>query len=893
MDAYLARTPGEPLETHAGAGGGMSESEAALAAQVAAMERLQELSTLLVGDEVPQAIYEAIVHAAADLVGSEMASIHMLDRGERLQLLAHSGFDPDAASHWQTPTAPSIGTCGTALATGRRVTVHDVEQDAVAAPGDDLIAYRAAGVRAVQITPLLSRSGKALGLLSTYWTQPHTPSARDLKLFDVLARQAADAIERILSQAALRESEARQAFLLALSDELRSLKTPADIASAAVQRLGERFGLSRVFYAEYFGTVMRVERDFTNGVESIAGEHDLAAFGPDLLNAYRAHRVVKTDDVSIDPRFNDQARAGLAARQVGAYLDVVLYEEGHWVSLLALQSATPRRWSCSEEGLFLEVGERVKVAIERARAEDNLRELNETLEARVAGQMAERNVFATLFEITDVMIMAVDLDYVITAINKANADEFERIYGVRPGVGDNMLDLLADKPLEQAHVRAGWARGLSGEEVTFVEDFGDPERVRPYYEIKFRTLRDDAGEPIGTYQFVTDVTQRLRDQAQLQETQEALRQSQKLEAMGSLTGGVAHDFNNLLTPIIGSLDMLVRKGVGNERERRLIDGALQSAERAKTLVQRLLAFARRQPLQPTAVDVSRLIEGMSGLIGVTLGSSIEIQLDLPDLPPVKADANQLEMALLNLAVNARDAMPRGGRFTITATRASVQEGGCDGAPGRGHYVRLSVRDTGTGMDAEVRRRAVEPFFSTKGIGKGTGLGLSMVHGLAAQLGGGLTIDSEPGLGTSIDLWLPISATLPNDDDAMLLVSPSGAGRGVALLVDDEELVRISTAHMLSGLGFEVVEAASGKEALGLLEGGVKPDILVTDHLMPGLTGAELARTARTMHPALPVLVVSGYAELEGIAPDLPRLCKPFRNAELAASLASLTPGMFT
>jgi GAF domain-containing protein len=549
-------------------------------------------------------------------------------------------------------TAPSIGTCGTALATGRRVTVHDVEQDAAAVAGDDLIAYRAAGVRAVQITPLLSRSGKALGLLSTYWTQPHTPSARDLKLFDVLARQAADAIERILSQAALREGEARQAFLLALSDELRSLKTPADIASAAVQRLGERFGLSRVFYAEYFGTVMRVERDFTDGVESIAGEHDLAAFGPDLLDAYRAHRVVKTDDVSIDPRFNDQARAGLAARQVGAYLDVVLYEEGHWVSLLALQSATPRRWSCSEEGLFREVGERVKVAIERARAEDNLRELNETLEARVAGQMAERNVFATLFEITDVMIMAVDLDYVITAINKANADEFERIYGVRPGVGDNMLDLLADKPLEQAQVRAGWARGLSGEEVTFVEDFGDPERIRPYYEIKFRTLRDDAGEPIGTYQFVTDVTQRLRDQAQLQETQEALRQSQKLEAMGSLTGGVAHDFNNLLTPIIGSLDMLVRKGVGSERERRLIDGALQSAERAKTLVQRLLAFARRQPLQPTAVDVSRLIEGMSGLIGVTLGASIEIQLDLPDLPPVKADANQLEMALRHAAGRA-------------------------------------------------------------------------------------------------------------------------------------------------------------------------------------------------------------------------------------------------
>jgi signal transduction histidine kinase/CheY-like chemotaxis protein len=462
---------------------------------------------------------------------------------------------------------------------------------------------------------------------------------------------------------------------------------------------------------------------------------------------------------------------------------------------------------------------------------------------------------------------------------------------VRPKVGDNMLDLLADRPEEQAQVRAGWARGLSGEEVTFIEDFGDPDRARPYYEIKFRTLRNEHGEPIGTYQFVTDVTQRLRDQAQLQEAQEALRQSQKLEAMGSLTGGVAHDFNNLLTPIIGSLDMLVRKGVGNERERRLIDGALQSAERAKTLVQRLLAFARRQPLQATAVDMSRLVEGMSGLIAATLGPAIEIRLALAELPPVKADANQLEMALLNLAVNARDAMPQGGSFSITAARESVRDGDRRGLA-CGHYVRMRVRDTGLGMDAETRQRAIEPFFSTKGIGKGTGLGLSMVHGLTAQLGGGLTIESEPSAGTSIDLWLPISTTMPDDVDDDILATPIGQGRGIALLVDDEELVRISTAHMLAGFGFEVIEASSAKDALSLIEGGTMPDILITDHLMPGISGAELALQVRALQPSLPVLVVSGYAEIEGVAPNLPRLTKPFRNAELAASLAALLPGMF-
>jgi CheY-like chemotaxis protein len=196
------------------------------------------------------------------------------------------------------------------------------------------------------------------------------------------------------------------------------------------------------------------------------------------------------------------------------------------------------------------------------------------------------------------------------------------------------------------------------------------------------------------------------------------------------------------------------------------------------------------------------------------------------------------------------------------------------------------------MDAETRQRAIEPFFSTKGIGKGTGLGLSMVHGLTAQLGGGLTIDSEPGAGTSIDLWLPISTMMPDEVDGAILATPMGSGRGVALLVDDEELVRISTAHMLAGFGFEVIEASSANDALGLIKGGVRPDILVTDHLMPGMNGAELALEARALQPSLPVLVVSGYAEIDGVAPNLPRLTKPFRNAELAASLTALLPGMF-
>jgi CheY-like chemotaxis protein len=246
------------------------------------------------------------------------------------------------------------------------------------------------------------------------------------------------------------------------------------------------------------------------------------------------------------------------------------------------------------------------------------------------------------------------------------------------------------------------------------------------------------------------------------------------------------------------------------------------------------------------------------------------------------------MALLNLAVNARDAMPGGGMLRITASAETIQAG-AGGTLQAGRYVRLSVADTGVGMDEAVLARAVEPFFSTKGIGKGTGLGLSMVHGLASQLGGTLSIKSKPGLGTNVELWLPESADVPEALTPAREV-PHARARGTALLVDDEELVRLSTADMLADLGYDVLEAATAEEGLALVQNGAKFDLLVTDHLMPGMTGSDLARAVQTLRPGVPILVISGYAESEGIEPDLPRLTKPFRRDELVAGLASLMSG---
>ncbi|WP_294255923.1 PAS domain-containing protein [uncultured Sphingomonas sp.] len=864
-----------------------TQAQEALAAEVEALGRLQEVSTRLIRDESPQSVYDAILTAATELMGSECASIQMLNASGDLDLLAHRGYDPRSAAYWQTVGATSGSTCGIALGTGQRVIVPDVEDSGLAEESGDLKAYRWTGMRAVQTTPLLSRSGKPLGMLSTHWKRPHMPSERDLKLFDVLARQAADGIERVTAQAELRESQARQAFLLSLSDTLRALKSPLDIASAAAQHIGEQYGLSRVFYAEFFGSLMKVERDFTRGVASIVGEHELAAFGEPLLRAYHENPVVRIDDVRTDPRLGEDARGGLLAREVGAYLDVVLFEDAHWVSVLAMQSTTPRSWTPAEEALFREIGERVKAAIERATAEDQLRELNETLERRVAAALAERKLLADLVEGTDAFVQVVDADFRWLAVNRAAADEFERIYGTRPRVGASMLDLFADKPAHQAAAQALWARALGGEEFTAIGEFGDPSLDRRFYEMKFNVLRDASGARIGAYQFVYDVTQRIAEQHRLAEAEEALRQSQKMEAMGQLTGGVAHDFNNLLTPIVGSLDMLQRRGIGNEREQRLIAGAVQSAERARTLVQRLLAFARRQPLQPVAVDIARLVQGMGELVSSTTGPQIEVVLQAEDdLPFAKADPNQLEMALLNLAVNARDAMPGGGVLRIAAAAAKVGRAHRSGLK-PGAYVKLSVADTGAGMDDATLARAIEPFFSTKGVGKGTGLGLSMVHGLASQLGGALTIQSQPGRGTTIELWLPQSEVAPKPEEQTGAQSLAPAARGVALLVDDEELVRMSTADMLTEMGYAVIEAASGEEAMQFVANDVAFDVLLTDHLMPGITGTDLARMVRTARPDVPVLLVSGYAETEGVDPNLPRLIKPFRKDELASSLAQL------
>ncbi len=398
-------------------------------------------------------------------------------------------------------------------------------------------------------------------------------------------------------------------------------------------------------------------------------------------------------------------------------------------------------------------------------------------------------------------------------------------------------------------------------------------------------IREPSGRLLGFAKITRDISERREAQLALDRAREALLHSQKIEAIGKLTGGVAHDFNNLLTVVLGSLDLLRRYVPDDPRITRLLDNALQGAQRGATLTQRMLAFARRQELDLRPVDLVELTRGMRDLLQRSLGPQIAIETRFPlSLDNVTADPQQLETALLNLAINARDAMPGGGVLTIAA-RNDVTVGDARLRPGR--YVRLTLRDTGEGMDADTLARATEPFFTTKGTGKGTGLGLSMVHGMVEQLGGQLILHSTPGEGTTAELWLPAAEQPAAAADSAALTPAIEQTQALTILaVDDDALVLANTRAMLEDLGHAVIMAYSAEQALERLERTPAIDLVITDHAMPRMTGSDLAKKIKAHNPDMPIILATGYAELPTDADaTLPRLSKPYRQDALAQAVA--------
>jgi signal transduction histidine kinase len=395
---------------------------------------------------------------------------------------------------------------------------------------------------------------------------------------------------------------------------------------------------------------------------------------------------------------------------------------------------------------------------------------------------------------------------------------------------------------------------------------------------------------LGSYQAAQEETEqankRLIEQMEERERAEAaLRQAQRIEAVGQLTGGVAHDFNNLLTVVIGNIDLLELRSDRDPALRERLQTMRAAAERGAMLTGQLLAFARRQPLLPRSTDLNALIAGMHDLLQSALGTRVKMVIKArPDLWPAMVDPTQIELVILNLAINARDAIVDGGAVVIETDNVQRGSPATAADAGKDEYVVVKVIDNGKGMTPEVKAKAFEPFFTTKGPGAGSGLGLSQVYGTASQSGGDVEIESMPGVGTTVSVFLPRAAA-PAEQPPAGLVEPANrqTSRAVVLIVDDDAPVRATTAEILENLGYSVVQAPGGEAALKLLERGESIDLLLTDVVMPDVSGPELARRARTRRPRLPIVFISGYADSAGFAggEDLrPLVRKPFRPLEL-------------
>ena len=699
-----------------------------------------------------------------------------------------------------------------------------------------------------------------------------------------------------------RRTEERRLALAELGERIRGLDDPADVCFAAAEILGRTLGVARAGYGtvDAHADTTVVERDWTvPGAESLTGVLGFRDYGSFIEDLKRGETVVVAD-VTRDPRTAASAGA-FAAIGARAIVHVPVTEQGGLVAVLYLNDAAPREWAADDLNFVREVAGRTRTAVARLSAEWELRALAASLEQQVAARTqalaGSEARFRAYFDASpeNLFLVRVPAEGHATFVDLNPAAE--ALYGLPRDavVGRSPDDILDPATAEDVERRARECLGL-----------GRPLRYET--ERRFRTGRrmvlNVVAAPLPAPE---DGEARVlfcgRDLTEQRQAEEALRQSQKMEAVGQLTGGIAHDFNNMLQAIGGGLELAQRRvEQGRAAEAaRYVEGARTTVARAAALTHRLLAFSRRQALQPRTVEPDALIAGMAELVRQTAGPGIAVELRTGGAWAVLCDPNQLENVLLNLAINARDAMPEGGRLTFSTrdvTLAPADVAGQDGVAA-GDYVEIAVADTGAGMDEATRARAFEPFFTTKPIGQGTGLGLSQAYGFVRQSDGMVRLDSVPGQGTTVRLCLPRHAPSPQASappEPQGQASGAGAG-GVVLLVEDEREVRAVLGARLREGGHRVLEAADGPAALRLLHDGAPVDLLVTDVGLPGgLNGRQVADAARERRPGLPVLFVTGYAGSvldSQLAPGMAVIGKPFSLDAMAAKVQAMLEAVLT
>jgi PAS domain S-box-containing protein len=684
-----------------------------------------------------------------------------------------------------------------------------------------------------------------------------------------------------------RAIEARRNALLLLGDQLRLMTEPDDMSFCAAEILGRTLDVSRAGYGaiDPAAETITIERDWNQpGTTSLAGVLSFRDYGSYFEDLKRGD-LVAIADARVDSRTAATADA-LEAIHARAVLNMPIVEKGATVALLYLNHRHAREWPAEDLSFIREVADRTQAAIERRKAEEALAALAETLERQVEERTRERD---RTWQNSQDLLAIVDDQGIFRAVNPA----WTKILGWAPGeiVGRHHVGFSHpdDQPSsDQAHRHALREPLLQYE-----------NRVR-HKDGSYRWISWVATSEGGhVYASGRHITAEREARLALENAQDQFRQSQKMEAVGQLTGGLAHDFNNMLTAISGSLELIqirVRQGRTDDLER-YVSMARQGAKRAAALTHRLLAFSRRQTLDPRPTDVNRLIAGLDDLLRRSVGPTVEIEIvGAAGLWTTLVDPNQLENALLNLCINARDAMPQGGRITIeTANKWLDDKAAADRDLPPGQDISLCVTDTGTGMDAETIERAFDPFFTTKPLGEGTGLGLSMIYGFVRQSGGQVRIYSELGQGTTMCLYLPRThAEAVAEESGVRTVAGRASDAGeTVLVVDDEPAVRVLIADVLADLGYRAIEARDGRAGLAILESDTRVDLLITDVGLPhGMNGRQLADAARVGRPDLKVLFVTGYAENAVIgnghlAPGMHVLTKPFNMDALATRIREL------
>ena len=703
---------------------------------------------------------------------------------------------------------------------------------------------------------------------------------------------ASDVTEQRRAEAELRRAERLRTALAELSDRLRDQSDPGTISSVAGEIVGETLGANLVGYGlvDADDETITVEDDWTApGAVSLKGVAHFRDYGV-YIDDLKAVRTVVVSDAYTDPRTREFADA-LAERSAVAFVNTPIQEQGAFVALLYVSQAHARDWSEDELSFIREVAARVRSAAERARSDQALKELNTHLEAEVEARTAERDNF---WRLSRDPFMVADAQGVWRQVSPAWTD----LLGWREDELVGRTSEWMEHPDDKGMTRAEVARIAGG---TTTLRFENRFRSKDG-EYRWFSWTAVPAEHELMYCVARDVTDAKLQAAALAATEEQLRQSQKMEAVGQLTGGLAHDFNNLLTAVTGGIELLAARVAKGEYDKldRYITMAQTGANRAAALTQRLLAFSRRQTLAPTPTDADRLIAGMEEIIDRTTGPAVETNVvSTAGLWSILVDAPQLENALLNLCINARDAMPDGGTLTIeTCNKQLDHRSAAEQDVPEGEYVLLCVTDTGTGMPPEIIERVFDPFFTTKPLGEGTGLGLSMIYGFVRQSGGQIRIQSEVGQGTTMCLYLPrYMGEVDPETNIGTRNEPQRAAAGeMVLIVEDEAAIRQLMTEILEDAGYQVLEAPNGPAGVKVMQSDVRIDLLITDVGLPGgLNGRQVADAGRAVRPGLKVLFVTGYAANAAVgaghmAEGMELLTKPFNVAELEARVHAMVAG---